>query len=218
MIEITINSFIELHEKLSKLKDGHVYRGVSKSEYKLIPSLGRKRVIGHSIERIEKDLLWVFKTQSLPYLESVPTTDIEWLTVAQHHGLPTRLLDWTRNPLAAAYFAVENHVEFDSAIYSYIPSGFFSEDDIHDLKLIKEVSLVLPSHRTKRIAAQLGLFTLHPNPEDSFEPDNLTKIIIPSECNQKIRFGLDNYGVNRSTLFPDMDGLSIHLRWRKGYL
>ena len=54
-----------------------------------------------------------------PYIDSVPTSAWNWLAIAQHHGLPTRLLDWSRNPLVAAFFAVERAHDDDSVVYAF---------------------------------------------------------------------------------------------------
>ena len=46
-----------------------------------------------------------------------------WLFLAQHYGVPTRLLDWTENPLVAAYFAVLDHPDDDGCIWALRISG-----------------------------------------------------------------------------------------------
>ncbi len=112
-----INSFEDFHKALMKFSGKVViFRGVTDAkEYKLIPKLGRIKFKAKSgIITQEKELLRLFRERLRPYLEFVPSNEWEWLALANHHGLPTRLLDWTRNPLVAAYFAVEKPHNGDS--------------------------------------------------------------------------------------------------------
>ena len=102
------------------------FRGVVDATYELVPSLGRWKGPAEFRKQYEQDLFDEFKRKSYGYLDRIPSNDWDWLFVAQHHGLPTRFMDWTTNPLVALYFAVretktdDDDKPMNSAVYVLI--------------------------------------------------------------------------------------------------
>lgn len=212
-----IRSFANLHECLTPyFGKSIIFRGVTDSEkHKLVPSLGRLRKFTTSAQVLkeERAILSLFKRQSRPYAEFVPTNDWEWLALAQHHGLPTRLLDWTRNPLVAAYFAVEQPHDGDSAIYLFESKTFIDITKYPNPFTREKVGKFIPAHITTRITAQVGLFTCHPNPTEEWVDSGIDKFIIDADARRMIKRNLYTYGVHRASLFPGLDGLAQHIKW-----
>ncbi len=101
---------------LANLADRHkrenwLYRGVTRRDHDLTPKIGRGGARGMNFEYNEDHellLLEEFKRQARPLVQLRPGPELEWMAVAQHHGLNTRLFDWTESLLVAAMFATES--------------------------------------------------------------------------------------------------------------
>lgn len=216
MKEVQINSFAEFHERIEQYDARTViYRGVKSVQFPLIPKIGRivPPDSAKSKEWNEKEILRLFKEQSLPYLDFMPTNDWDWLALGQQYGLPTRLLDWTGNPLVACYFAVEQQGEDDSVIYAYKNKSYIDVEEHQDPFKYRQVGKFIPRHLTRRITTQGGLFTIHPDPYEPFESEDMDKIILPNAIRATLKKTLNKYGVDRFALFPGLDSLAAHIEW-----
>jgi len=110
MIEYRVNNWSELNEQLfndtwnpniKRFRSTFAYRGVVDASFSLTNSLTR---LGIPYPNMERNLLKQF--QKYAHRDVVEkNTDWHWLSIAQHHGLPTRLLDWTYSPFVALHFA-----------------------------------------------------------------------------------------------------------------
>ena len=216
---VTRHTLGDLHEQFQRYDPQYaIFRGVSTIDHKLITTLGRLELKdGDTYDSVEREILKTFKERALPFLTTIPNNNWEWLALAQHHGLPTRLLDWTRNPLVAAYFSVKKQGDEASVIYVLNKKKqplVNIDKDKNPFEVTGHPLRYIPSHVTERIIVQNGLFTFHPEePNKAFESEEIEKIIIPAEARKRLKRDLYRYAVHEASMFPGLDGLASHIKW-----
>ncbi len=224
----SVSEFIEIATWL--YSDDHViFRGQTKEkDWALVPSAGRT----YNRTRIpwrEREILNEFKRQAIPFLDFVPDNDWQWLALAQHNRLPTRLIDWTRNPLVALWFAVK-----DLAIENLpcvVWAFHYEESDIvSNIKdcpspfSIEKTHVYFPEHIFPYIQAQSGVFTVHhskenkpvkfsPLEESEYSDLLLSKIEILPDAFASIRYHLFRVGIHPAALFPGLSGVVDKIRY-----
>ena len=206
---------------------GHfIFRGVQdRIMHKLIPSVGRNDF--YSPEN-EQEIFQQFKRRSHSTMSSNPTNNWEWLAIAQHHGLPTRLLDWTFSPLIALYFATQpkitentiaNCFENGGAVFALHFCSYINTENNKDPFDYEKVGVYQPPHIASRITGQAGLFTIQPRPneelifkKDERLPEDIIKIEFSKEAASKMQSQLFKIGVRHDMLFPDLDGFALGVK------
>src|SRR6185295_10126778 len=136
-----------------------------------------------------------WKRRAVEYTSIQPRDDWDWLAIAQHHRLATRLLDWTSNPLVAAFFAVQNEdPEHDAVIYAYHSDRVIKTEEITPQKS-RGIVRFRPRGVAARIVRQDGLFTVHGPPALSLsahlqQDEQLERIVIAASYRKELRHEL----------------------------
>lgn len=199
-----------------------LFRGHGSSEWQLAPSFDRAFIdfSGAERDRLEDALLANFKKEceAEKQYKQLLDEEIDTLALAQHHGLPTRLLDWTESPYVAAFFAFQGHFQDAMfgrhlgdtvAIWVLNPESYIWSEK-------RGVRLISPAAwDNERLRKQAGWFTLSRTPYRNLVeyarefPDAegaLRSIVLPSTEARVAIPDLDLMGINHGNLFPDLDG------------
>ena len=118
----TVTTWRELDDAINDTTfgrhEGHarstlVFRGLARSSYTNVSSLAR---LQGDYAQLERHLLRNFRKYA--HREAPGPTTWDWLALGQHHGLPTRLLDWTFSPLVALHFATSSWARDDALLWA----------------------------------------------------------------------------------------------------
>jgi hypothetical protein len=162
MREERINTVEELIQSLNQLPNPYIYRGHSNARWKLESTL--ERLIGANwnngtVEKFEAFSLQNFKSKFHLYDKEneSPRSKLAWLSIMQHYGVPTRLLDFTESPYIALYFALEGYdtrCNDDLAVYAVNYTQMIEES----LKYIRSRDSAFKHDRNSIIGKQDEIF------------------------------------------------------------
>jgi hypothetical protein len=210
-----------------------LFRGEPESGKDLIPSISRKTsdAVNGDVSMLEDSLMGEFQRMAIPLLNSVPTNLFEWLFLAQHYGLPTRLLDWTTNPLVGLFFAVEKDDEHDAVLYIerrqvtdqyelFDPkTSNVREKSSHPILRIfalqpgqGEVIFVRPRYTDQRYLNQKSVFSCHADPFKPLILKNSHSLQIKKEWKLELRRRLRTMGISNSYIYPGLEGITREIK------
>ncbi len=194
----------------------------------LLPRIMRLAKENHispaDIDGIEQRMLERFRKESVPMLSSPRELAVwELMSIAQHWGMPTRLLDWTANPLAGLWFAVStdpSSKKEHGVVWILDGPNEKTFQGNEDIFALEKTCFFQPPHLDRRITAQSGWFSVYRHNRQKFLPleaqskyaDKVTRLIIPNKSFKPLRQELRLLGVNHVALFPDLTGLGADIQ------
>jgi len=245
MITIDINTIDELLQFVKALSDRHGsnaqlwYRGEDNSSLMLVPSIQRseKRL------QMERFLSNDFYVRAMQIFSNPPEKHnyAHWVALMQHYGLPTRILDWSRSPLVAAFFATETHMttDTDGCVWVLVPDRFNEMEGFgrciypidadtaqemllpafkhlhHNPVLEDKILACASTDKNLRMYSQQSCFTVHNSLrklEDICDEHMLYKIIIPKDKKQYFIESLRVLGITEGFIYPDLEHICRDLR------
>lgn len=240
MREIVIKSINDLIDEIKKLKEKYGkqpiwFRGQEDSKWNLVPSIQRS-----SIYEKESYITHDFYIYVNQIEDSMPDKSnyAAWMSLMQHYGLPTRILDWSSSPLVACYFALEKNRESsnDACIWVLIPRRVNKKEEfgeyVYPIDDYTVQQMLLPAfdlnikleekykdkiiachsvEKNLRMYSQQSSFTVHNSRkrlEDICDSETLYKLILPSNCKEDIYNSVNILGISTSFIYPDMEHVS----------
>lgn len=221
---------------------GWAFRGQSDAAWPLYSSLSRYlmtyKIHPDAWPQQESRILRIFKRKAHLLMNHLPAENdsFEWLALMQHHGAPTRLLDFTWSPFVATFFALERATK-DVAVWALFPPGL-SNRPIRTIRASQNVKKdeiapwveggyekhFLPNKRklvvagepyrmNQRLVAQSGTFVmpgvLHQPIESLVRSRAVVKFILETEkIRKQAMVELYQMNISNATLFPGLDGLA----------
>lgn len=209
-----VETWLGFHEMIQTKLDSHwLFRGVSSVRHLLIPSIGRIHDRVRYSRQLELSMFENYRREAAPFIQNgmALSDNWGWLALAQHHGLPTRLLDWSESPLVALFFAVWGNDHDDAGFYMIRrpPQAAVETESPFD---IDRDCFFYPRHITPRIGAQRGVFTAHASPTQPFLPPDLEQFVICAGVKDDFRRKLDAMGLHHAAIYSDLDGLGQRLK------
>lgn len=217
----SIGQFLEEMNDLSGYRvRNFLYRGVSNYDYELIPSGYRYK----NFDCSERLFLHNFSVKMNLYFHERNLSEWEILSLAQHHGVPTRLLDWTFSPLVALFFAVhKDDSEGDSAIYTLDVEKAENAENAEKTKGvillpnidpifqkkpedIKQHVIFTSSYYHKRQETQQSVFMLFYK-DKPLDGEYITKYRIESNYRKILKIELYSLGITDTFIYQTLDAL-----------